>query len=697
MLDLLLRQDILSHEQMNERRSSTSCEVGGESFKVFGFHPALFFLLCVCTPGVFAAQAPVDPAPPDLTEVPLEKLMQIEIPTVFGASKFDQKETEAPSSVTVIGSDDIKKYGYRTLADVLRSVPGMYVSYDRNYAFLGAGGIDLGDFNSRILLVVDGHRLNSDLTDGAYIDTAFILDVDLIDHVEIIQGPGSVLYGDNAFFGVINVVTRMGRQLNGVEASGEYGGFDTYKGRLTYGKLFDNGLELLLSGSWYDSAGQERLFFHEFDTPAQNNGIAQDMDSDSAKSAFGSVSYRDFTLEGAFIEREKQNPTAQYFTAFNDPRLRTTDDRGYANLKFAHEFPNVVDVAAQVYYDEAEFRLGYPFSLPGGSTLFKETDLGEWWGTELQLTRRLWDQHTLTAGADFRDDFRQDRTITQPDTGQVFTDVHQDRQIYGVFGQADIAVLTNLHVNAGVRYDRAGNFNSAVSPRVALLYNPVPTSTLKAIYGTAFRAPNFLELSDPRFQDLQPEEIKTCQLVYEQQIGNHVRSMVTGFFNRMDNLIVLQDGMFTNLNVESKGIEFAAEGKWSRGLRARASYTLEGARDISSPEALPNSPHHLVKLNVSVPVYAERIFASLEFQYTSTRHTVFTTPIGDTVPGTDAAGFGVVNFTVFSQEFVKNLEFSAGVYNLLDKRYGDPSSRFHTQDIIGQDGRSFRLKLTYRF
>ena len=132
-----------------------------------------------------------------------------------------QKPTEAPSSVTVITSDEIKKYGHRTLADVLQSVQGFHVSYDRNYAFLGARGVSLGDFNSRILLLVDGHRVNNNLTDGAYIDTAFILDIDLIDRVEIIRGPGSVLYGNNAFFGVINVITRQGEQLNGAEVSGE--------------------------------------------------------------------------------------------------------------------------------------------------------------------------------------------------------------------------------------------------------------------------------------------------------------------------------------------------------------------------------------------------------------------------------------------------------------------------------------------
>src|SRR5437867_1770977 len=110
--------------------------------------------------------------PSDLAEKTLEELMEIQVPKVYGASKLEQKTTEAPSSVSVVTADEIKRYGYRTLAEVLQSVQGMYVSYDRNYAFLGVRGINLGDFNGRVLLLVDGHRVNSNLRDGALIETA---------------------------------------------------------------------------------------------------------------------------------------------------------------------------------------------------------------------------------------------------------------------------------------------------------------------------------------------------------------------------------------------------------------------------------------------------------------------------------------------------------------------------------------------
>jgi iron complex outermembrane receptor protein len=98
-------------------------------------------------------------------------------------------------------------------------------------------------------------------------------------------------------------------------------------------------------------------------------------------------------------------------------------------------------------------------------------------------------------------------------------------------------------------------------------------------------------------------------------------------------------------------------------------------------------------------LWRDKIFAGLEVQYTSARHTVFTvlSPPGQTQTGEDAPGFAVVNFTLFSQNLLKNLDASASIYNLFDTKFYDPASRLHLQNVIQQDGRTFRVKLTYRF
>ena len=134
-------------------------------------------------------------------------------------------------------ADEIKKFGYRTLGDILRSVRGFYVTYDRNYSYVGVRGFSRpSDYNTRLLLLIDGHRLNENLYDSVYVGTEAVLDVDLIERVEIIRGPSSSLYGSNAFFAVINIITKSGRDLQGVEGSAEAGSFHTYKGRLSAGR-----------------------------------------------------------------------------------------------------------------------------------------------------------------------------------------------------------------------------------------------------------------------------------------------------------------------------------------------------------------------------------------------------------------------------------------------------------------------------
>jgi iron complex outermembrane receptor protein len=655
---------------------------------------AILMLALSFAPGPAPAQTNSSQKSADLSELPLEALMNLEVPKVYAASKIEQKTTQAPASVTVVTSDDIKKFGYRTLAELLQSVQGFYVSYDRNYDYLGARGISLGDANDRVLLLVNGHGVNNNFTDGAAIGTDFLLDIDLVDRVEVIRGPSAVLYGNNAFLGVINVITRQGRQINGLEASFDYGTFDTYHGRVTFGKQFTNGIELLLSGSIYESAGAERLFYKQFNTnkPAQDNyGAATNMDGDSFRSFFGSLGLKDITLEGAFIDRDKVNPTAFEDTSFNNPSLRTVDQQGYATLKYAHSFTDEVDITAKMSYDSYSHDIGYPF----GTMLYSEKDTGQWWDTQVQLDKTFWDRLVMTLGGEYRDDFAQEEQLTGS------TPVVGSRTSYGVFLQGDYAIVTNLHLNAGARYDQYDHFTPAFDPRVALIYNPAKTSTLKAIYGTAFRAPDFEELSDPRFQNISPEKITSYELDYDQEIGAHLRSSLSGFYNDMRHLIVFDNGNYTNLNAQTKGVELALDSSWAGGIRGRASYSYEYTQNDTVPWQLPDSPNHMFKFDLSVPLVKDKLFVGAEYQFTSDRLSLHnaTDASGQlvTVQGEAAGGFGVVNLTLFSQNIIKNLEFSASVYDLLNTQYWDPASDFHVEDVIEQNGRSFRVKVTYRF
>ena len=201
---------------------------------------ALTLLALLCPPRALTQDAP---ATPNLLDMSLDQLMSVQIDSVYGASGFTQKVTEAPASVTIVTSEEIQKHGYRTLADILRNVRGFYVTYDRNYDYLGVRGFGLpGEYNNSIALLIDGHRLNDNIFDAAQLGTDFPVDVDLIDRVEIIRGPNSSLYVASAFLAVINIVTKRGRDMKMVDVAGDAASYGTYKGRVSYGNRFSNGL-----------------------------------------------------------------------------------------------------------------------------------------------------------------------------------------------------------------------------------------------------------------------------------------------------------------------------------------------------------------------------------------------------------------------------------------------------------------------
>jgi iron complex outermembrane receptor protein len=325
--------------------------------------------------------------------------------------------------------------------------------------------------------------------------------------------------------------------------------------------------------------------------------------------------------------------------------------------------------------------------------------VGEWVGTEWQLTRRLWDRHTVVVGTEYRENLRQYQFAYDDVEPRVYSlDDDRTSRIIGVYAQGEVALLTNLVLNAGVRYDHYfESFGGTLNPRVGLIYNPWQGSAFKALYGQAFRAPNayerFYNPEQDSMPELQPETIHTSELVYEQYFARDYRLSVSGFYYSVDDLISQTttpagDLVFENVaQAEARGVEFELEGKFDSGLLARASYAVQETEDDTGQE-LTSSPRHLAKLNLSVPLYRDNFFASLELQYHGAVRTL---------RGGRADDFVTANLTLFSRELVEGLEVSASIYNLFDTKYGYPGAEDHLQEVIRQDGRTFRVKLTYRF
>lgn len=659
----------------------------------------------VCTSVFFGISTRCQEAKqPDLGGMSIEDLAKLKVDTVYGASKFLQKASDAPASVTVITAEDIQKYGYRTLADVLRSVRGFYVINDRNYSYVGVRGLSLpGDYNARILFLLDGHRVNDNIFDGAYVGTEFPVDVDLIGRIEIIRGPNSSVYGTGAFVAVINVITKRGRDLKATEVSTEAGSRNSYKGRVSFGGRIDSGLETLLSGSFYNSQGNSRLFYPEFDSPATNNGIAENADGDQSYSLFADIIYRDFEFHVVDASRTKHIPTASFGTVFNDPRTRTTDARSYLDIQYHRTFGSW-EMLLRTSYDWYGYHGIYVYDYAGKGippyTENYDAANGSWWDFQGDASRIFFKRHRVTLGTEFRQDIGQHQENYDIQPYLLYLDDHRAARVAAVYFQDEYSILRNLSFVAGLRSDWHEKFGNTLSPRLGVVFTPKPNTDIKASYSWAFRAPNsyesFYAVKNTNTANplLKPERIRSWELDVEHRFGKTYSLSGAGFLNRIDDLIqqnrdpLTGNPYYVNASpVQTKGVEFEVRARWPGGMEGVLAHTLQDSRNIVTGNPLTNSPKNLTQAGFSIPFFRKRVFASANAQYVSRRTTVSQTDLG---------GFFIMNMTVFSRKLTEKFDFSGGFYNLFDKRYADSGGLEHVEASIPQDGRSFRIKLTYR-
>jgi iron complex outermembrane receptor protein len=632
--------------------------------------------------------------PGDLGTLDLAQLMDIEV--VVAASKRAQSVREVPSSVSVITLAEIKAHGYRTLADVLQTVAGFYTSTDRNYSFLGVRGFERpGDYNSRVLLLVNGLRTNDNVYDAASMGEEFIIDMDLVERIEVVRGPSAAIYGSNAFFAVVNVVTRRGANLQGAEVAASAGSFGTFAGRASYGRALASGVDVLFSASVSDSRGQ-RLFYPEYDEPETNGGIAEPAASaESFRRLLATATKGSFSFQASHVSREKHLPTGAFETLFNDPRTYTVDGLTLGSLTYDRAFATGSTLSARVHggYWAYEGAFAYVPDIEPG----RDEGYGEWWGVDVDGARRI-GRHFLTVGTEFRDNYRQDMKTFDPEPYVLYTDETNRSRRWGVFAQDEIRLSEPLTLHAGVRYDRYESFGSMISPRLGLIYRPQPATTVKLLAGRAFRAPNEFELhyeSDfyAANPGLEPERIETVEIFGQRLIGGGVELTAGAFRNHLSGLInqvVLDDGrlIFDNAAaITSKGLELGIQVNRGHGPTGRLTYSLQDTVDRATGIALTNSPRHMAKLQLVAPV-AGRLSAALDARFVSGRRTI----AGNTAPS-----YAVANVSLLAPRLFSRVDVNATVYNLFDANYGVPGYEALRQDILQQDGRSFRVKTTLRF
>jgi iron complex outermembrane receptor protein len=616
----------------------------------------------------------------DLTQIPIEQLVTMDVQS---ASKIANQMSAAPSAVSIVTADDIKAYGYHTLAEILESMRGLYITNDHAYSFLGGRGFGRpGDFTGRIMLLLDGNQVNNNIYNSAGLAYTGIIDPMLIERVEYISGPGSTIYGNNAFFGIINIITKQGHDINGLQVVGEVSSYGGRDAKINYGKRLDNGAEVLLSASGFNSDGQD-LYFPAAKT--FSGGTSRNLDDQQSRHFFGKLELDSWFAEVAYSTRKKDIPTAPYGADFNAP-YNYEDTSLQASVRHERRLTNALQMSLRTYYGDYEYH-----GLATYGTPWNEKSVGQWWGLNAQFIGTWFQNQRILLGAEFRNDFKQ-----QISTPVSFLDT--DEKTFSVYAQDEITINSRWIANLGARFDtsedKSSHTTEKLSPRVALIYKPLDTTTLKLSWSTAFRRPNPFEeyYTDGTLLPntaLKPERIEATELVVEHHFDKDTRLLGSVYRYQTHDYIRSVNNQFNNTDGGStNGAELELEKHWDSNIRLRTSAAIQSAEDGNGHWQV-NSPRHIGKMNLSVPFLHQAWRAALEMQAYSDRKTE---------RNTRAGGYSLANLTISTDKLLPNLGMSLGIRNLFDRDYDHvaPNSN-DKQVVIPQAGRSYWLRMTYDF
>ncbi len=634
----------------------------------------------------------------DLSAVSLEELLET---TISAAARYEQKSREAPASVTIITSEEIKRYGYRTLDEILNAVRGIFTRNDRNYANLGIRGFDRpSDYDNKILLMVNEHIVNENVYGAAFFGTDLGIEPDFIERIEIVRGPGSALYGTGAMFAVINIVIKEYSGIEGLKIKAETGSYGRKHGSFVVGREISEDMGFTASGIMGDIEGQD-LYFEEFDDPATNFGKAQDLDWVKHCSFFAAATYKDFNFQGFITSRRKGIPTAAWEMEFNDDRAESLDERSYLALDYGKALGIDKKLTLKAYFDHYRYEGIYPYDI-----LWFDSNTGDWIGGEAQF---LWDlraDNRFIIGTEYRENFTADYRSWDEDT--VYFDQNFPFSVFSFYAQDCYQITSRLSLTAGIRHDNYSTVGSSTTPRGAVVYNLNHWSSMKLLYSQAFRAPNVYEVhyEDPEIAkgnpELKPEKIEAAEVVWEQRLSKALYATASLYKYTMKDLIdQVEDPadellQFRNITeVVAWGFELETNARLKNGLWGYLNYSYQNTENTETEADLSNTPSHLFKGGISYRV-RNRLNAASEWYYETERKTL---------SGAKTDPFLLMNLYVSFNPFprkiklksIKSLEIGLYVRNLLDVEYSLPASLDHEQVVIPQDGRNYTLRFSLGF
>lgn len=610
------------------------------------------------------------------------KFLAAERQIVVTASKLRERVDKSVATTSVITQDEIRQIGARNLLDVLRLVPGLGITQ----TMVGVREVEVRGvktlLSDKVLFMLNGHPLDHNLNNAGSILLYDDLPVDTVKRIEVVRGPGSALYGANAFLAVVNIITLDAKDLNGFQASSGWGSFDTQQYRASWGKQFNNTAEAV-------------LHFNHTDTNGIKSPVAQDILSLQGKDSLApgksdlsegrndlewQLGYQDFKLDGRYIKKQTGAFIGTSYALSNQTEQNYEDY--FLQLSRNWKVREHLSIDTRIYHDSFSFdnlSQAEPSLFNRNALIDKRT------GGELQSNYQYSDTQTLIAGFIYVAEEQYgiiDETGATPDslqTSALIFGKNRTRDHWGVYAQDVWDPLPDLRLTLGARYDEYNDFGGTFNPRMGFNWEFIKDYSLKFSYGTAYRAPAFgeLDLTHPFVSgnpNLSPEQAETFETGIIARPIDGLTAQAIYYHTHISEIISLVPGQVTALQYANSGSML------SEGVELESRYDFSGGLQGSylAANVVFQNPVQDNRQVADVPQQR----ANLQFNWAFDTHWSAYAHVlikGDTRRAAgdarqDVPGYALLDLSLLSHNlFVKGVDVSFSVYNLFDESYYDPA------------------------
>ncbi len=639
---------------------------------------------------------------------------------VEAASRVAEAPEDAPASVSLVPNIELRGMRYPTVAEALRGTRGVYVSDDRGYRTLGFRGFSRpGDYGNRVLILIDGQPTNDNWVWTSYVGYDLRTDLEDVDRIEVVRGPGSVLYGTGAFSGVVNVVTTGRNTPEGREVGVGVAEDGVARTRARYTQRFGRDSGVTVSAGAAKGAGRD-FFFPEYvrDTPRSVAGNARGLDGFRAGMVTGRFWSGPFTVQWLLNAQDKDLPTGQFQTLFGDGRTHQSDTKGYVEAKFEPTIGKYVDSTTRVHGNYAGYH-GVFARTPNEGGVENQRFDGAWVGGEQRFVVRPMSILRFTGGGEAQHHFLAHQRGRNEIEGTYFDD-KQTFSVLAAYGMADVTPVPRLKISAGARLDAYTTFGSSINPRLAVIVKPYDGGNVKVLGGKAFRAPSLYELynvaggGQRASTDLDAENMYSGEVEYSHRFSRGLVGLASGYANYITGLIALRDlptapGQIaeyayqnTSVPVGTLGTELELRREWREGWSFGASYSFQKSRYLADSgiggllsfdqapglREVPNAPNHLASIKGGVPILARALMLMTRLSFEAPRFDRNDADAPGASPQGKTSSAVLWDFVFSGAEPRWGLTYAVGVYNAFDAQWSVPISAEYRQTTMPQSGRT---------